>query len=119
MYSKNDYRSSSYLREIKFKNTKGYTAEQGMNRTETRVKISTSASNFHKSLRENTSKFGESKSKCQSADDDNISNYHRYGIMFHLHLNLCMEDGCNWNKFFYTSKEMKSDNPGASSLITI
>ena len=61
MYSKNDYRSSSYLREIKFKNTKGYTAEQGMNRTETRVKISTSASNFHKSLRENTSKFGESK----------------------------------------------------------
>ena len=32
-----------------------------MNRTETRVKISTSASNFHKSLRENTSKFGESK----------------------------------------------------------
>ena len=29
-----------------------------------------------------------------------------------------MEDGCNWNKFFCTSKEMKSDNPGASSLIT-
>ena len=37
------------------------TAEQGMNRTETRVKISTSASKFHKSLRENTNKFGESK----------------------------------------------------------
>ena len=37
--------------------------------------------------------------------------------MFHWHLNLCMEDGCNWNKFFCTSKEMKSDNPGASSLI--
>ena len=36
------------------------TTEQGMNRTETRVNISTSASKFHKSLRENTNKFGES-----------------------------------------------------------
>ena len=36
------------------------TAEQGMNRTETRVNISTSASKFHKSLRGNTNKFGES-----------------------------------------------------------
>ena len=25
-----------------------------------------------------------------------------------------MEDDCDWNKFFYTSKEVKSDNPGAS-----
>ena len=25
-----------------------------------------------------------------------------------------MEDGCDWNKVFYTSKEVKSDNPGAS-----
>ena len=34
-----------------------------MNRTEARVKIPTSASNFQKYLRENTSKFGESKVK--------------------------------------------------------
>ena len=32
-----------------------------------------------------------------------------------LHLNLMwMEDDCDWNKFFYTSKEVKSDNPEAS-----
>ena len=46
------------------------TAEQEMNRTETRVNISTSASKFHKSLRENTNKFGESK---VNAKDDNIT----------------------------------------------
>ena len=52
------------------------TAEQEMNRTETRVNISTSASKFHKSLRENTNKFGVSKVNTK---DDN----HRYGIVFH------------------------------------
>ena len=46
------------------------TAEQEMNRTETRVNISTSASKFHKSLRENTNKLGESK---VNAKDDNIT----------------------------------------------
>ena len=25
-----------------------------------------------------------------------------------------MEDDCDWKKTFYTSKEVKSDNPGAS-----
>ena len=29
---------------------------------------------------------------------------------------MCIEDDCDWNKFFYTSKEVKSDNPGASSF---
>ena len=41
-----------------------------MNRTETRVNISTSASKFHKSLRENTDKVGESKI---NAKDNNIA----------------------------------------------
>ena len=45
------------------------TAKQGMNRTETRVKISTSASKFHKSLRENTNKFGESVNVNARADN--------------------------------------------------
>ena len=42
------------------------TAEQEMNRTETRVNISTSASKFHKSLRENTNKFGDGESKVNA-----------------------------------------------------
>ena len=45
------------------------TSEQGMNRTETRVNISTSASKFHKSLRENTNKFGESVNVNARADN--------------------------------------------------
>ena len=40
-----------------------------MNRTETRVDISTSASKFHKSLRENTNKFGESVKVNARADN--------------------------------------------------
>ena len=40
-----------------------------MNRTETRVNISTSASKFHKSLRENTSKFGELVNVNAKADN--------------------------------------------------
>ena len=40
-----------------------------MNRTEARVNISTSASKFHKSLRENTNKFVDSK---VNAKGDNI-----------------------------------------------
>ena len=40
-----------------------------MNRTETRVNISTSASKFHKSLRENTNKFGESVNVNAKADN--------------------------------------------------
>ena len=35
------------------------------------------------------------------------------GLSLHLNL-MCMEDDCDWNKFFYTSKEVKCDNPGAS-----
>ena len=49
------------------------TAEQEMNRTETRVNTSTSASKFHKSSRENTNKFGDGESKVNAKrKDDNI-----------------------------------------------
>ena len=119
-----------------------------MNRTETRVNISTSASKFHKSLRENTNKFGESVNvnaradnitdmgscfmlldsdilksvinligscpKCQKRSVEIISNpAQKKGLSLHLNL-MCMEEDCDWNKFFYTSKEVKSDNPGSS-----
>ena len=46
------------------------TADHGMNRTETRVNISFSASKFHKSLRENTSKFGELVNVNAKADNN-------------------------------------------------
>ena len=121
------------------------TDEQKINRTETRVSISISASQFHKSLRENTNKFGESKvkndnitdmgscfmlldsdilksvinligscPKCQKGPVEIISNpAQKKALSLHLNL-MCMEGDCDWYNFFYTSKEVKSDNPGAS-----
>ena len=123
-------------------------AEQEMNRTETRVNISTSTSKNHKSLRENTNKFDESVNmnaradnitdmgscfmlldsdilksvinligscpKCQKRSVEIISNpAQKKGLSLHLNL-MCMEEDCDWNNFFYTSKEVKSDNPGSS-----
>ena len=60
--------------------TKRNTAEQEMNRTETRVNISTSASKFHKSLTENTNKFGESAANV-NVKADNITDM---GLCFML-----------------------------------
>ena len=52
--------------------------------------------------------------KCQKRSVEIISNPARKkGVSLDLNL-MCMEDDCNWNRFFYTSKEVKSNNPGAS-----
>ena len=129
--------------------TQRNTAEQGKNRTEIRVNISTSASKFHNSWRENTNKFGESVNMNVKADNitdmrscfmlldidvlksvinligscpkfqkrsvEIISNppAQKKGLSLHLNL-MCMKDDCDWNTFFYISKEGKSYNPGAS-----
>ena len=59
--------------------TQRNTAENGMNRTETRVNISTSTSKFHKSLRENTNKFGESVKNLNVKADHSC-----YGWKWHI-----------------------------------
>ena len=93
--------------------TQKNTAEHRMNRTETRASISTSASKFHKSLRENTNKFGESVNVNVKADnitdmescfmllDIDIlkSVIEKKGLSLHLNL-MCMEEDCDWNKIF-------------------
>ena len=48
--------------------------------------------------------------KCQKRSFELISNpAQKKGLSL-----ICMEEDCDWNKFFYTSKEVKSDNPRAS-----
>ena len=52
--------------------------------------------------------------KCQKRSVEIISNPARKkGVSLDLNL-MCMEDDCDWHRFFYTSKEVKSNNPGAS-----
>ena len=48
--------------------------------------------------------------KCQKRSFELISNpAQKKGLYL-----ICMEEDCDWNKFFYTSKEVKSNNPRAS-----
>ena len=52
--------------------------------------------------------------KCQKKPVEIISNpAQKKGLFLHLNL-MCMEGNCDWHRFFYTSKDVKSDNPGAS-----
>ena len=58
--------------------------------------------------------MGFSGPKCQKRSVEIISSpTQKRGLSLHLNL-MCMKDDCDWNKFFYISKEVKSDNPGAS-----
>ena len=52
--------------------------------------------------------------ECQKRSTEIISNpAQKKGLSLHLNL-MYMGGDCDWNKFFYSSKELKSDNPGAS-----
>ena len=54
--------------------------------------------------------------KCQKRSVEIISNpAQKQGLSLHLNL-MCMENDCDWNKFFYTNKEVKSNNAGASAF---
>ena len=52
--------------------------------------------------------------KCQKRSVEIIGNpAQKKGLSLHLNL-ICMGNDCDWNKFFYTNKEVKSNNAGAS-----